>query len=172
MRDLKIESSKLRLAQFRYYNLERQASEIPDDKAYTILAEINGTYINVLNPLETLPVYDRSSVYKNYTKDGMHEFGNKIFLVNGEEQDGPCFILELINMQNEFGKEIVTMKDIENYVLNSRMFFPDRLKLLEINRKQISSLYRKKLLLEDTQKLNRFNEYFSSFEKGKELEKK
>ena len=171
MRDIKIKSSKVRLAQFRYYDLERHASEIPDEKFYAVLVEINGTYINALNLFEELPVYDRSS-YANVSKDGLTEFGNKIVLVNGEEQEGKCLILEKGNLSYDLKKEEVTIKDIEKYVLDSELFFPDRLRLLDTNRKQISSIYRKRLLVDDTQKLNRFNEYFDSFEKGMELEKK
>ena len=171
MRNIKVDTSRVKLAQLRYFNLERKASEIPEDKAYAVLVEVNGTYINVLNPMEELPVLDRSP-YTNTTPDGLHEFGNQLFLVNGELQDGPCYILERENMKDHFRREKVSISDIENYVLNSKKFFVDRVELIEKDRKLLRDRYYKKLYLEDIKKLNKFNEYLDSFDKEKELEKK
>ena len=169
MRNLEVDVARIRLAQLRKYDVKRSASEIPEEnsKAYAILVEVNGTYINVLNPLEELPVYDRTP-YANTTKDGVHDYGNKIVLVNGEEKDGPCYILEKEDMKYEFRKERVSIKDIENYVLSSKLFFADRIKLLDNNRRIPRSLYNKRLLLEDMERLNRLNNYLYS-EDTKEL---
>ena len=171
MRNLKVDTSKVKLAQLRYFNLERKASEIPEDKVYAILVEVNGTYINVLNPLEELPVFDRSP-YTNTTPDGKHEFGNQLFLINGELQDGPCYILEREDMKGELRREKVSISDIENYVLNSKLFFVDRVELLEKDKRLARDRYYKKLYLEDIRKLTKLNEYLNSFKKEKELEKK
>ena len=171
MRNVEFDSRRIKLAQYRYFNLERSASEIPEEKAYVILAEFNGTYINVLNPLEELPVLGRTP-YPNVTSDGRHEFGNMLYLVSGTLQDGPCYVLERTDMAYAFHKEKVVMKDIENFVLNSDYFFIDRIKLLEGKKRAPKSLYNKRLLLEDTQRLFRFNEYLSSHDSEKKLEKK
>ena len=125
MKNLEVDVSKVKLAQLRKYDIKRKASEIPEKKAYAVLVEVNGTYINALNPLEELPVYGRSP-YANITSDGLHEYGNKIMLMNGEEKDGPCYILESTDMRYEFHKSRVSMKDIENYVLNSKSFFASK----------------------------------------------
>ena len=171
MRNVKVDTSKLRLAQLRYFNLERKASEIPDEKAYAVLVEVNGTYVNVLNPIEELPVLDRSP-YTNTTPDGQHEFGNQLFLINGELQDGPCYILERGNLRDHLRRETVSISDIENYVLNSKEFFVDRVELIEKDRKLLRDKYFKRLYLEDIKNLNKFNEYLDSFDKEKEYEKK
>ena len=76
MRNLEVKSSNLRLAQLRYYELERHASEILDNKAFAVILEVNTfnkdedgnyiyNYINVFNPLETLPVFDRTRPQQN-----------------------------------------------------------------------------------------------------------
>ena len=171
MRNVKIDISKVKLAQLRYFNLERKASEIPEEKVYAMLVEINGTYINLLNPIEELPVFGRAP-YTNTTPDGQHEFGNQLFLINGELQDGLCYILEKEDMKYEFRRDKVSINDIENYVLNSKLFFADRVELLEKDKKIARDRYYKKLYLEDIKKLNKLKEYLSSFEKEKELEEK
>ena len=158
MKNLEVDVSRIKLAQLRKYDARRKASEIPDKKAYAVMVEVNGTYVNVLNPLEELPVYGRTP-YANTTRDGMHEFGNKIVLLNGEEKDGPCYILETTDMEHELHKEKVTIKDIENYVLNSKLFFVDRIKLLNGDRRIPRSLYNKRLVLEDMARLNELNNY-------------
>ena len=166
MRGIEIDKGRVKLAQVRYFDIERNASEIPEDKVYVVLINVNGTYINALNPFEELPVYQRTP-YSNVTSDGRHEYGNKIQLVNGEEKDGVCFILELVDLGYEFRKDKVTIEDIENYVLNSKLFFKDRIKLLQGKRRLQKSLYDKKLLVEDMNKLNKFNEYISSYREEK-----
>ena len=45
MNDKVIEASRLRLAQVRYFDSKRRASEIPPMRAYTFLVNVNGTYI-------------------------------------------------------------------------------------------------------------------------------
>ena len=171
MRNIKVDASRVRLAQLRYFNLERNASEIPEIEAYAVLVDINGTYINVLNPLEELPILDRTP-YTNVTPDGLHEFGNKLILVNGESQDGPCYVLEKGDLKGDLRREKVSVTDIENYVLDSKLFFVDRVELLEKERRLSNGKYYKDLYLEDIKKLNKFKEYLNSFEKNKELEKK
>ena len=161
MKSLEVDVSRIKLAQLRKYDAGRKASEIPDKKAYAVMVEVNGTYVNVLNPLEELPVYGRTP-YANTTRDGMHEFGNKIVLLNGEEKDGPCYILETTDMSHELHKERVTIKDIENYVLNSKLFFVDRIKLLNGDRRIPRSLYNKRLVVEDMARLNELNNYLYS----------
>ena len=183
MRNLEVKSSNLRLAQLRYYELERHASEILDNKAFAVILEVNTfnkdedgnyiyNYINVFNPLETLPVFDRTP-YTNVTPDGLCEFGNKLELKSGEEKDGPCLILETGNLGDDLRKEKVTINDIKNYVLKSKLFFVDRVELLEKDRRLLrDNKYYKRLYLEDVQRLNKLKEYFASFDKEKEYEKK
>ena len=170
MRNLKIDVSRVKLAQLRYYEVGKGA-EISSNVVYAILVKFNGTYINPLNPFDELPVYDRTP-YSNVTPDGRYEYGTKIFLVNGEEKDGLCYIIEKENISSDFRKDEVSIEDIEKYVLNSKLFFIDRIELLEKNKKLLGDKYYKRLYIEDIKKINKLNEFINSHNDKKELEKK
>ena len=66
MRHTKISADKVRIGQMRYFDIERNGTEIPEDKAYAFLVKVNGVYINPFNPFEEIPVYDRTK-YTNTT---------------------------------------------------------------------------------------------------------
>lgn len=170
MRNFKVDTSRIKLAQLRYYKVGKGA-EISNNYVYTILAEFNGTYINPLNPFDELPVYDRAP-YSNVTPDGKYEYGTKVFLVNGEEKDGLCYVLEKENVASSFKKSEVDIKDIENYVLNSKLFFIDRIELLEKDKRLLKDKYYKKLYLEDIKRMNQLKDFINSHNEVKEYEKK
>lgn len=125
MKNIEIDANRVRLAQIRYFDVEANASEIPMEKAYAFLVKVNGVYINPFNPLEEVPVYDRAW-YSNTTLEG-REFGTKIILAQGEVQEGKCYILEMEKGEKIFDKEVVTIKDLEDYMFQSDEFFVDRL---------------------------------------------
>ena len=158
MRHTNIEASRVRLAQVRYFNAKENASEIPEEKAYAFLVNVNGTYINPFNPLEEVPVYDRVW-YGNVREDG-ESYGTKIVLVNGEVQEGVCYILESFDVRDIFEKEVISMKDIEDYMFDSDAYFIDRIELIE-NRKlnPMEKLRRNKKIVEDIEKGMKLKEY-------------
>lgn len=125
MKHTKISADKVRIGQIRYFDVERNASEIPEEKAYAFLVNVNGVYINPFNPLEEVPVYDRVN-YTNTLSNG-ESFGTKIKLVNGEVREGMCYILEKMNGRDIFNKDMVTINDMKDYMLKSSDFFVDRM---------------------------------------------
>ena len=159
---------RIKMAQIRYFDANRQATEIPINKAYAIMINVNGSYVNMLNPGEELPVFARSK-YPNVAKDGS-EYGSRIYLVNGELQDGLCFVLEHGDMFHEFHKDLVSLREIEEYVLNSDLFFADRIKLLKEGKKPRNISIKKKIK-DDMAMLDKFNEYLGSTEKGIQYKK-
>ena len=132
MRNAKISADKVRIGQVRYFDIERNATEIPEDKAYAFLVNINGVYINPFSPLEEVPVYDRTD-YSNYTLDGIPH-GTKIVLASGKVKEGPCYVLKKISGKDIFNKEVVTIKDLEDYMFASEDFFFDRLTVVKDGR--------------------------------------
>ena len=153
-----IKTSKLRLAQIRYFDSEHNGCEIPDMEAYALLANINDTYVNVLNPLEELPIYVRVP-YSNTTIDG-EDYGTKIMLLAGEVKDGACYVMEDKDISNLFGADDVNLVDIEKYVIQSNLLFPDRIHLLEekvIPHSKKMFYYR--LLMNDLDKMEKFDKY-------------
>ena len=152
-----INTSRVRLAQVRYFDVSRKASELPINKAYVVLANVNGTYVNILNPFCELPVFERSS-YHNVNSLG-EDYGNKLYLVNGELQDGECLILENVDMKKELKKEKVTIEDIEEYVLTSNRFFVDRINLLKSGKRPSGKCSIKKIMKDDIDNMRKLNTY-------------
>ena len=166
----KIQTNRLKLAQLRYFDEKRNATEIPQKKGYAFLVENNGEYVNILNLENSLPVYGRC-LYTNTTMDG-EDYGTKIFLVSGEVKSGLCFVMEPVNVSQIFQCSEVSLKDLEQYILNSDLFFIDRLELLK--NKKIPFYMKKSLkkrICEDMSCLNELNEYFASQEENIQYQK-
>lgn len=155
-----IDTSSLKLAQVRYFDMEHNGVEIPELKAYVFLRKVGEHYINVLNPLEELPVYDRVP-YANTTMDGM-DYGTKIVLAQGECQEGPCYVIENLGVSNVFGTEQISMEQLQEFVLKSHMFFVDRIQLLR--EKKIVPF--NKQLRDDLNQMEALKKYFASCGKG------
>ena len=121
-------TEQLELAEIRNFNAKRKSSVIPGRRAYTILGKFDDHYYNILNPSLEYPVYGRLP-YSNTTSDG-EDFGTMISLVEGEIQDGPCYILD-ISMKKVLQKEYVSFEQLQEFVLDSWKFFPDRISMIE-----------------------------------------
>ena len=165
MKNNVINTSNIKLAQIRYFNEKVNACEIPTIEAYALLVNVWGKYINLFNFTDELPVYTRAP-YSNTTMDG-EDYGTKIVLVTGEVQEGPCYVLEPLRMKSVFRKEKISFGELEQYVLQSDLFFVDRIGLLEdANQKGIQKMKNNKKILEDSKKMAKLNEYFLSQGKG------
>ena len=170
MKDVEVDSSRVRLAQIRYFNKEMNGVSIPKQRAYAFLISVNGTYVNVFNPIDEMPVFDRVP-YSNTTHNG-YDFGTKIVLVNGELQEGLCYVLERTKIKDIFAKDKVFIHDLEEYVIESDDFFIDRIDLLrdKINSKKGKFYYRRKIL-QDFDLLYEFNDFLAEESKGVQYKK-
>lgn len=125
MEKVEIKTERLKLAQIRHFSKAHNGVEVPKEKAYVFLYQMGeGQYMNILNPLHELPVYERVP-YGNTTSDGF-SYGTKIVLASGEEKTGPCYVVENLGMDNIFGERTISMKQLHEFVLASNMFFMDR----------------------------------------------
>ena len=161
-----INTKDLRLAQIRYFETSHNGVEVPSLQAYAFLQKIGKNYINILNPEAEYAVYDRVP-YGNTTRDGV-DYGTKIIRVSGEEEDGPCYVMEKLDMDHVFGVQELTKEQIEKIVLVSDLFFLDRPELL----KRKGAFFFHKKLKEDEKKKTIFLEYLDSKEKEKVYQKK
>ena len=164
MKNNLLDVKKLRLAQVRYFNEERMSSSLPRQAAYAFLVQLGDAYFNVFNPTENLPVYDRVP-YTNVNEFG-EEFGNMISLVYGEIKDGPCYILQSLPVDKLFEKDTISFLELENYMINSSLFFVDRIGLIEDSMKKNSIKFSKSLLLKDFERLEQLNCFFEKQGKG------
>lgn len=155
-----ISVSRLHLAQIRYF--DGKGSEIPDFKAYAFLEKYGDDYYNIFNLSMDFPVLDRAPYY-NYTLGG-EAYGNKLFVVSKNKEVGPCYILEKNNMTDVLGDSI-SLLNLTEYVINSKLFFVDRVNIL----KERGGITNKLKLYSDLKKLDKVNSYFESKDNGKKL---
>ena len=162
-----ISTDKLRLAKVKYFDVKHNGVEVTGEDPYVFLLNINNTYINLFDPVENLPVYDRLP-YSNTTKSGV-DFGSKIVLKQGEERDGLCYVIENTKVKGLFNRDLVSIVDIENYMIHSDKFFIDRRDLLLNNSKfKISRKLRAKYY-NDVVKGEEFEYFVNSHNNNKKL---
>lgn len=127
---------RIKRAEIRYYESDKNSVAIPDMKAYSILLDVNGTYINIVDPFKEINVYGRLP-YTNSTISG-EDYGNKIISLSGNEEDGVCYVFEpklpseLTDLVIE-GTDLINIDDIYRYMANSDDFYYDRVDLLRKN---------------------------------------
>lgn len=171
---MKIDTKKLNLAKLNYFDKEENGVEVSDIQAYAFLVELNGDYVNFFNPFgdEKLQVFKRT-IYPNVTRDG-EEYGNKLKKVSsGDTFDGPCYIIEKIDVTEMLGTDEISDEELGEYVCKSSKFFIDRIELLK-KRKANSvrqRIFTNKKIEEDLQEMEKIDEYFDSHEKNKKIYK-
>ncbi len=163
-----ISTKELKLAEIRLFDAYRMASEIPYVHGYTFLLEEDGQYRTLFRDFDQLPVFGRVP-YSNETLNG-EDFGSKIVLLQGEADNGPCYIVSY-DGKKLFGKEEITLQELKTYILHSEYFFIDRLSIME---EENSSVFDKIRYFQkrkkDMELMDSFEEYFGCF--SKELVKK
>lgn len=171
---MKIDTKKLNLAKLNYFDKEENGTEVSDIQAYAFLVELNGDYVNFFNPFgdEKLQVFKRT-IYPNVTRDGK-EYGNRLKKVSsGDVFDGPCYIIENIDVTEMLGTDEISDEELGEYVCKSSKFFIDRIELLK-KRKANSvrqRIFTNKKIEEDLQEMEKIDEYFDSHEKNKKIYK-
>ena len=167
MRNSKIDTSKLRLARIKMYDSEAKGSEFfPTgvDVPYVFLYNVNGTYINLLNPLDDYPVCKKTP-YALCDKNG-EDYGVWMVHVSGDLNDGPFYLMDAQNSRvNIFSEDEIDMETLKEYIIRSNKFFIDRLSILESLPVKERFKYRE-LIRKDSEKHNKFEEYVTSYEKG------
>ncbi len=167
MKEYRIAVKDLRKAKIRYYETDK-GCEIPELEAYALLIKIGDEYRNVVRPLEECNVYDRVP-YSNRTQGG-DDFGTKIVLASGKEEDGICYIIEK-NLDAFTGKDYVTVREIDDEIINNLdVFYFDRWDLcfedgVPINKN--SKIVKKA----DRERRKKFIEFLESKEKQKTFKK-
>ena len=121
-----IDVNRIRVAEIRYFDKDHNGVEIPPFKAYAVLVKFNESYINLFDYSE-LPVYERVP-YSMSTADGC-DYGSRIQLISGEEENGLCYVLNSQKGTDLFDRPAVSKKDIEQFIFSSSDFFIDRVDL-------------------------------------------
>lgn len=165
----KLPVNKIRKAKIRYYEKE-QGCEIPEIEAYTFFLKVHDTYINITHPFDECNVYERS-IYPNSTESG-EDFGTKLKLVNGKEEDGICYVLETI-LDTFNDRDYISVEELEREIVyNMSVFYFDRWDLAFGDRKDCTTmLERLRIFKGDSTRREKFLKYLESKENEKKLKK-
>lgn len=156
---------KIKRAQIRYFECDKNGCEVTDIEAYTYFINIHGVYVNIFHPLEEFNIYVRTP-YGNSTMDG-ESFGSMLRLVNGREEDGVCFVLDKDDAYFS-GRDYISCEDLEEEIINKEEFIVDRVDIL---RKRKCNKKEKQILKRDEKQLRKLQEYINSKENVKVLKK-
>lgn len=167
-----IKTKDLKLAHVRYYDEKHKGLEYSEPLSSVILVKTeDNSYDNLLNPGENFPVFERiARTFNHYSTDGY--YGTKIRLVSGELASGEAWLLTSIDFENLFGREYVDFWDIERYVLNSPLYFKDRMRIIE-DKLSVEKLSRKErrrltsIVKEDLKKKEVMDSFFAERENVK-----
>lgn len=148
----------LRLAAIRYFDAEANGIELTEALGYVILENIReNLYVNVFDIADSTPIFERVP-YSNTTLDG-EDYGTKVRSVLYEAETGPCYLLTKIKLSDCFDKDLISRKDLEDYILNSDYYFRNRKEIVMKNLKK-HPFRMLKTLYEDTKSEERFVDFF------------
>ena len=140
--DEKIKVDQLKLAELKYYDAEENGVEVSQPLSYIVLLQNGDDYVNLLAPEENYPVFRRNSHYTNYCSSG-ETYGSKVVLIGNEErlETGPCWVLCDDDFSEKLVKklgEVITIRDVQQYVLDSNYYFKDRLDIASVRSRGLS----------------------------------
>lgn len=169
----KIDTRKLKLARIKVYNEKGKGSyHYPEgvETPYAFLYEINGTYVNILNPLEELPVCERTTSAFCDTKTG-EDIGTWMTHVSGKLEDGPFYVMNHGNCRSElFSNDEIELELLKRYVLRSSEFFYDRLDIIYSLPPRERKKYRM-VAERDLESHRKFDEHLDSLNLGNQYKK-
>lgn len=174
----KINVKDLKLAELRCF--ENDNIKLTNPFGYGILLKINeGSYVNILNIGERYPIFERKQVLDFTSKDefrikNVGEYnGNVLQLLANKDQlkDGACWLIK--NGSFSSLGEQVTIEQIEDYVLNSDLFFKDRMDIAQDRLKKFKSPFKMLGIIEkDRSELSAVNHYFEKYEDSNKVKRK
>lgn len=116
----------LHLAELKYFDMEHNGIEVTPPASFVVIYGADGQYFNVLDPLEELPTFERVPGTTNSYGDDY--FGTKVRVLTEHCSTGPCWLINTDeDVRGAFTGDVVTRREIEDYVLGSPLYFKDRL---------------------------------------------
>ncbi len=124
VKNKKIKSAGLKLAELRYYDEDHRGLEVSQNLAYGILYTDNENYMNIFASDE-YPVFKRVIGTTNVIVSTGEEYGTCVVELTEAKESGPVWLIVDDKFGDKFPKEI-TIKNLEDYVLSSKFYFKDR----------------------------------------------
>lgn len=142
-----INTKELKVAAVRYFDKDKNGLELTDSVSHVILLNRGTTYISLFSPGELAPIYKRLPCTSNECGFG-DSYGTKIKLVSGEVQTGEAWLLTDTDFYSVFGKGLVSLRDVEDYVIGSSDYFHDRADIISqrLSSERVPSRDRKQML--------------------------
>ena len=160
--DIKFNLDDLYLGEIREFSTEKNGVSV-DLYSYLFLIKGKDGYFNPLciTDTENYPVYSISKCFGSCTISGI-ETGNKVYHVQGEEKDGPCIIISPFTdkVKRQLNKEIVSLADLDNYILRVKGFFKDKEEIVSDN--FLNPVLRYMLLKDDITKKDKYDSFMES----------
>lgn len=143
-----INTKDLKLAAVRYYDNEHNGMEFTDPISHVVLFNRGDTYINLLNPGEICPVWTRVPNTTNVIGSSDEYIGTKVDIVHGDIQSGEAWLIDDTDMSSCFGREVVSLRDVENYVIFSCDYFHNRVEIIQdrLRREKMSPIRKRELI--------------------------
>ena len=163
-----IKTKDLKLARVKYFDSEHNGVELTPIEAYAFIqwSDEDQRFVNLFDDEENLPVYARS-LYPNVAPNG-EEYGNRLINVYGPVENGPCFVIEPVDVSKLLDMKAITWEGLKEYVLHSDKFFVDRIPLIE-NEKPSRRIRFMKKLISDHKHMAELRAYMSSRRPGKQF---
>lgn len=144
--------SNLKRAKVVIYDKDKSSYDVPGCDAYAYLYYLKekNIYINVFNP------YVECNVYK---KKNNKNSNIELELVDGKEKNGICYILDE-KVKGFEGCGLISYNDLADMLIHDlKDFYPDRWHLVfEDKNVDVKLSDKKKILKNDYERLNKFNE--------------
>lgn len=169
---MKVNTDDLKLAEVRYYDVEHNGLEYTKPLAYVVLLNRGDTYVSLLNPGDIAPIYERVPYTSNAV--GTEDYiGTKIRQVFGDVISGEAWLLTDFDFTTKFDRKDVEIKDVEDFVLGSELFFKDRISLAQDRaKKSITQRFlMSKVIVKDQEPMREMLEFFAERDSKKVYQK-
>lgn len=159
----------LHLAEIRYLSLENGGVELGESVGYVFLINRDSVYMESISCFSFMPVLKRLP-FSNTTRDG-EDYDSKMKVVGNEFylESGPCYVLSNTTAREIFEKDVVSEKELEDYILASEKFFVER-RIIAKKRMKSDPIRMTEILVKDKEHEEKFIKFFE--ERGVQLQKK
>ncbi len=126
-----IKTEKLHLVDMKFYDGKKVELDNLEDIPKVVVYEYKGNYFNIITGA-TLPYLERVP-YGNYLSDGTG-YGTKLIAKNMDllEEKGLCYVESKEYFLDEIkNKKWVSKEELEDKMLNSRLYFKDRPQIMQ-----------------------------------------
>lgn len=150
----------LHLAELKYFDMQHNGIEVTPPASFVVIYGVDGYYFNTLSSLEEFPTFERVPGTTNSYGD--EYFGTKVRVLSESCSTGPCWLInDEVDIQDAFAGEVVTRSEIEQYVLDSPLYFKDRLDIAKDRLLKFEQPFKMaRMVRKEREKIKEVDEFF------------